>query len=94
MKTTTRIAMCLLLMGLFTATTGCDDVLPSGFGEALGSFMESDIFDTDIEDGGWGDDDGGWGNDDGGWGSTDGTYQGDSSSGTFFSDHGGGVSWS
>ncbi len=56
MKTMTRIFMCLLLMGIFTATTGCDEIY------------------TDY-----------------GW--SDGYYEGDSSSGTFFSDYGGSVSW-
>ena len=53
MKTTTRILMCLLLMGLFTATTGCDDVLSSELGGTSGTYDE-----------GWGTYDEGWG---GGW---------------------------
>ncbi len=61
MKTMKRLFMCLLMMGIFTAATGCDD------------FAIYDSF--------------------GDWDTYDESWSTGSSSGTFFSDYGGSVSW-
>lgn len=67
MRTMKRLLMCLLMAGIFTAATGCDEL-------GLTDYLYDD----------WGYDT--YWYDDGGWDTG-------SSSGTFFSDYGGSVSW-
>ena len=81
MKTMKRIAMCLVMMGLLNATIGCDDVIPSGLGDTLGGIFDGEIWDDGGCEIGYGGD------------VYDEEWDTGSSSGTFFSDYGGSLSW-
>ena len=91
MKTTKRIAMCLVLMGLFTTMTGCEDVISGAVGGIFDEVYPQEtvyVYDPGVYGGYW---DTGYYDD---WGTGyDEEWDTGSSSGTFFSDYGGSLSW-